>query len=115
MHSYWNQQTISKEQKRIKIKPIDKLFEVFNIDRTKNREVIRFVLLELKINEHKKHINITAIDLNSMDIFLEYDQLIKHNPEVNYIKDQKITANEQSRKRTTGNGKKFKKLLKKQK
>ena len=50
-----------------------------------------------------------------MDIFLEYDQLIKHNPEVNYIKDQKITANEQSRERTTGNGKKFKKLLKKQK
>lgn len=112
-HTEINKQLV--KNKRIKIKPIDKLFEVFNIDRTKNREVIRFVLLELKINEHKKHINITAIDLNSMDIFLEYDQLIKHNPEVNYIKDQKITANEQSRERTTGNGKKFKKLLKKQK
>ena len=25
-----------------------------------------------------------VIDLNGMDIFLEYDQLVKHNPEVNW-------------------------------
>jgi len=103
-HTEINKQLV--KNKRIKIEPIDKLFEIFNINRTKNREVIRFVLLELKINEHKKHINIAVMDLNS--IFLEYDQLIKYNLEVNYIKDQKITANGQSRERTIENGKKFK-------
>ena len=36
------------------MKPIDKLFKVFNINRTKNREVTRFTLLELEINRYMK-------------------------------------------------------------
>jgi len=62
---------------------MDRSFEVFNADRTKNKEVMRSVLLKLEINKHTEKINIVVIDLNSMDIFLEYDWLIKHNPEVN--------------------------------
>ena len=40
-----NKQLIKEEQ--IKMKPMNKLFEVFNADRTKNREVMRFAPLEL--------------------------------------------------------------------
>ena len=65
------------------MRPINFSFEVFNADRTKNKEVMRFVLLKLEINKHIEKINIVVIDLNSMDIFLEYDWLIKYNLEVN--------------------------------
>jgi len=56
----------------MKKEPIDKSFEVFNIDGTKNGEGIRFVLLELEINRHIK-INAVVTNLNSMDIFLGYN------------------------------------------
>jgi len=69
----------------IKKEPIDKSFEVFNVDGTKNREVTRFALLELKINEYIK-INAVVTNLNSMDIFLGYDWLVKHNPKLNQDK-----------------------------
>ena len=48
-------------------------FEVFNIDRTKNGEVTRFALLEIKVNRHKEKIEVVVIDLNRMNMFLEYD------------------------------------------
>ena len=72
-----NKQLVKKEQ--IKIESINRLFKVFNIDKTKNRKVIRFVLLELEINRHTEKINVAVIDLNSMNMFLEYDWLFKHN------------------------------------
>ena len=62
---------------------MNRLFKVFNPNGTKNREVTKFVLLKLKINKYIEKINITVIDLNSTDIFLRYDWLVKHNPEVN--------------------------------
>ena len=71
-------------KEKIKIKPMDKSFEVFNTDGTKNEEITRFVLLKVEINRHKEQINVAVMDLNSIDIFLGYDWLIKHNPEVNY-------------------------------
>ena len=43
------------KEEQIKTEPIDRLFEVFNADGTKNREVIIFVLLELEINRHRKN------------------------------------------------------------
>ena len=65
---------------------MDRLFEVFNANKTKNREVIRFVPLELEINGHIKQINTAVINLNGIDMFLEYDQLVKYNPELNQNK-----------------------------
>jgi len=38
--------------------------------------------LEMKINRYKENINIVVMDLNSTDMFLEYDWLVKYNPEV---------------------------------
>ena len=43
-----------------------------------------FILLELKINEHMEKINAVVIDLNSMDMFLEYNWLFKYNPKLNW-------------------------------
>ena len=72
------------KNKRIQTKLINFLFEVFNIDRTKNGEVTRMVSLEIKINRHKKQLEAVVTDLNRMDMFLEHDWLVKHNPEVNW-------------------------------
>ena len=52
---------------------MDRLFKVFNVNRTKNREVTRFISLELEINEYIEKINVVVIDLNSTDMFLEYN------------------------------------------
>ena len=73
------------KEKWIKIILLPKLFNIFNVDKTrsKNHRVTQFVLLELEINKHIE--NIVVINLNSMDIFLEYDLLVKHNSKVNYI------------------------------
>ena len=76
-----NKQLVKKEQ--IKRELMDRSFEVFNIDGTKNREITRFAPLELEINKHTEKINVTVTDLNCIDIFLGYNWLVKHNPEVN--------------------------------
>ena len=39
--------------------------------------------LEVEINGYKKHLKAVVTDLNGMDMFLEYNWLIKHNSEVN--------------------------------
>jgi len=45
-----------------------RIFKVFNVDRTKNKEVIWFVPLELKINRHIEEIDAAVVDPNSIDI-----------------------------------------------
>jgi len=42
------------KDKRIQTKPINFLFEVFNANRTINREVTRVASLEVEINRHKE-------------------------------------------------------------
>ena len=72
------------KDKRIQMKPIDFSFEVFNADGTKNREVIKVVPLEIEINRHKETLEAAVTDLDRIDIFLEHNWLVKHNPEVNW-------------------------------
>ena len=69
------------------MEPIDISFKVFNTDRTKNREVMRFALLEVKVNKYRERINTVTTDLNGMDMFLGYNWLVKNNPEVNQKTD----------------------------
>ena len=52
---------------------MDRPFEVFNVDGTKNGKVTKFALLEVEINEHKKRIDTVITVLNGMDIFLGYN------------------------------------------
>ena len=49
-----------------------------------NREVTKVASLEIKINGYKETLEVVIMDLNSMDMFLGYDWLVKHNPEVNW-------------------------------
>ena len=70
--------------KRIQTKKIDFSFEVFNTDRTKNREVTKVASLEVEINGHKEILEAAVTDLDGTDMFLEHDWLVKHNPEVNW-------------------------------
>ena len=66
------------------MEPINRSFKIFNANKTKNGEVTRFVLLELKINRHMEQIDIAVTNLNSMDMFLGYNWLVQYNPEVNW-------------------------------
>jgi len=72
------------KDKRIQTKSINFSFEVFNADRTKNREVTKMASLEIKINGHKKTLKAAVTDLDRTDMFLGHDWLVKHNPEVNW-------------------------------
>ena len=72
------------KDKRIQTKLINFSFKVFNADRMKNREMTRVAHLEIKINRQKEQLEAAVTDLNSMDMFLEHDWLVKHNPEVNW-------------------------------
>jgi len=63
---------------------MNRSFEVFNADGTKNGEVTRFAPLELDINKYIEWIDVVVTDLNSTDMFLGYNWLVKHNLEVNW-------------------------------
>ena len=72
------------KDKKILTKQINFSFEVFNANRTKNGEMTRVVPLEIEINGHKEQFKAAVTDLNGTDMFLGHDQLVKHNPEVNW-------------------------------
>ena len=72
------------KDRKIQMKLIDFSFEVFNTDGTKNGEVTKVAPLEIEINRHKETLEVAVTDLNSTDIFLDHDWLVKHNLEVNW-------------------------------
>jgi len=72
------------KDKRIQTKPINFLFEVFNANRTKNGEVTKVAPLKIEINRHKEILEAAVMDLDGTDMFLGYNWLVKHNPEVNW-------------------------------
>ena len=51
-HTGINEQLV--KEKKIQTKLINFSFEVFNANRTKNREITKVVSLEIEINRHKK-------------------------------------------------------------
>jgi len=72
------------KDKKIPTKPINFSFKVFNTDGTKNKEVTKVAPLEIKINRYTEQLEAAVTDLDRTDIFLGYDWLVKHNPEVNW-------------------------------
>ena len=72
------------KDKKISTKPIDFSFEVFNADGTKNGEVTKVAPLEIEIDGHTEQLEAAVTDLDGTDMFLGYDWLVKHNPEVNW-------------------------------
>jgi len=59
-----NQQLV--KNKRIQIKLVDFSFKVFNADGTKNGEVAKIASLEVKINRHKKYIEVAVTNLKDV-------------------------------------------------
>ena len=82
MHTGINKQLV--KDKRIQTKPINFLFEVFNTNGTKNREVTKVAPLGIEINGHKETLEAGVTDLDGTDMFLGHNWLVKHNPEVNW-------------------------------
>ena len=72
------------KDKKIKTKPINFVFKVFNADGTKNEKVTKVAPLEIEINGYKKQLNAAVTDLDETDMFLGHDWLVKHNPEINW-------------------------------
>ena len=72
------------KEEKIKTEPMNISFKVLNIDGTKNGEFTRFTPLEIKVNRYKEKIDVVVTDLNGMNMFLEYNWLVKHNLEVNW-------------------------------
>ena len=71
------------KDKKVPTKSINFSFEVFNADKTKNREVTKVASLEIEINGHKEILEAAVMDLDRTNMFLGHDWLVKHNPEVN--------------------------------
>ena len=69
---------------RIKTYPFKNPFLVFNTDSTSNnRGLLKdYVELELSVKEHSEIICLTVTTLTFSNIFLGYDWLTKHNPEI---------------------------------
>ena len=57
---------------------------VYNIDSTLNKyeSIKKFATLQLAINNHYEHINLTVTELGDMDLFLGHDWLKIHNPSI---------------------------------
>ena len=72
------------KDKKIQTRLINFSFEVFNADRTKNGEITKVAPLEVKINRYKEQLEAVVMDLNSTDMFLGHDWLVKYNPEINW-------------------------------
>ena len=53
------------------------------MDRMKNGEVTRVASPEIEINRHKEQLEAAVIDLNSTNMFLGHNWLVKHNLEIN--------------------------------
>ena len=77
MHIGINEQLI--KDKKIKMKPINFSFEVFNTNGMKNGEVTKIAPLEIEINGHKEQLEVAIMDLDGTDMFLGHDWLVKHN------------------------------------
>ena len=57
---------------------------VYNTDGTlnKNKSIKEFVILQLAINDHYKHIDLAVIELKDIDLFLEHNWLKIYNPSI---------------------------------
>ena len=68
------------------------LIPVYNADRTMNKEgsISIFTMVELIIDDHSEQIPLTLTSLSTHTVFLGYDWLKAHNPEIDW-KNQKLT------------------------
>ena len=63
------------EEKGISTKSLPKPFDVYNSDRSRNREktIKEFVPLEINSNRHIEQINVVVSEIKETDLFLGHD------------------------------------------
>jgi len=71
--------------------PMEKMkttMEIYNSDGTRNKyeKIKEVVPITLEAEGHIEQINAMVLGITKMDIFLDYDWLEKHNPEINWKK-----------------------------
>ena len=71
---------------QIPVQPLEIPVKVINADGTENKSggIRDMVTLTLKIHEHKERITLFITDLGKDEIFLGFDWLEKHNPEIDW-------------------------------
>ena len=74
------------EEKGISTKPLPRPFNIYNSNRSRNREktIREFVPLEINSNGHIEQINAVVLEIKETDLFLGHDWLVEHNPEVDW-------------------------------
>ena len=74
------------KEKGISTKSLPKPFDVYNSDRSRNGEKIikEFVPLEINSNGYIEQINAMVSEIKEIDLFLEHNWLVEHNPEVDW-------------------------------
>jgi Retroviral aspartyl protease len=54
----------------------------------KSGQITDFVEMQIRIGNHQEFIHLAVLDLMKMDIFLGYDWLKLHNPEIDWTKNE---------------------------
>ncbi|KAF9441507.1 hypothetical protein P691DRAFT_649800, partial [Macrolepiota fuliginosa MF-IS2] len=70
----------------IPVKELENPIEVINVDRTKNKKgwITDKVDIDINLGRHKETLEAVVSNVESADVFLGYDWLLKHNPEINW-------------------------------
>ena len=68
---------------------IKTMMEIYNSDGTWNKygKIKEIVPITLKTREHTEQINAVVLGITEIDIFLGYDWLEKHNPDIDWKKE----------------------------
>ena len=76
------------EEKGISTKSLPRSFNVYNSDGSRNGEktIREFVPLEINSNRHIEQIDAVVSEIKETDLFLGYNWLVEHNPEVDWKK-----------------------------
>jgi len=74
------------EEKGISTKSLPRPFNIYNSDGSRNGEktIKEFVPLEINSNGHIKQIDAVVSEIKETDLFLGYNWLMEHNPEVDW-------------------------------
>ena len=76
------------QRERLPMEKMKTTVEIYNLDGTQNRyrKIKEVVPITLEAGGHMEQINVVVSGITETDIFLGYDWLEKHNPEIDWKK-----------------------------
>jgi len=86
MHTTIAVDTVQRE--KLPIEKMKTTIEIYNLDRIQNKygKIKEAVPITLEAGEHMEQINAVVLGITETNIFLGYDWLEKHNPEIDWKK-----------------------------